>query len=91
MNEIECECGNKAEYRCNCGVLLCGEDQCPINCGGSVDKIDSMVLNLMTSLNGHQSTMTVKEIIRTIEWLYPMSFKNYIEQRGETNGKNKRI
>jgi len=35
----KCSCGAKAEYICDCGNLLCGEDQCPDNCGGGVNPL----------------------------------------------------
>ena len=35
--EIKCSCGNKAEYICECGELLCGNDPCSKGCGGAVN------------------------------------------------------
>jgi len=39
---MKCRCGATAEYRCDCGEWLCGEDQCSKNCGGAVRDIYSI-------------------------------------------------
>jgi len=36
---INCECGNPAEFMCQCGTVLCGDDPCN-KCNGSVFPID---------------------------------------------------
>jgi hypothetical protein len=36
---LTCSCGAKAEFVCDCGSLLCGEDKCEKNCGGSVKEL----------------------------------------------------